>query len=141
VTVDLTGISCAVIAGVFSVLSVVLPLWISAHIKDQAAAATVATAIRNSLGALQQASTAAAQSIVPALPIKGVPPAMVPGVQYVLDHAGDEVARLGITSGALASKISAQVGLANIQTNVAVAGSASPAVPNPLGPVPVNPTI
>lgn len=137
-TVDLTGIATALIAGVFSVLAVVLPLMISSRMKDQQAAAVLGQAVRNSLGAIQQASTSAVRQAAPSIPLRGVPDNVAVGVQYVLDNAGPEALRLGITPQAIAGKIGAQIGLSAIAANVAVAASASPKVPDPLGPVPVT---
>ena len=101
-TVDLTGIACSIIAGVF---------------------------------AMQQASTEAALALGPHCSIRGVPDSLAPGVQYVLDHAGVEAERFGISPAAIADKVVAQIGLAQIATNQAVAASASPKVPDPLGPL------
>ena len=129
VDVDLTGIACALIAGVFSILSIVLPMMINARIKDAQAADTLGTAVKNSLGALQQASIAAAKGIKPiavSLP-SGVPPELATGVQYVLDHAGPEAARFGITPEAIASKISAQIGLVSIAQSAPAAAATLPA--------------
>ena len=100
--------------------------------------AVLGQAVKNSLGAMQQASTLAAQELRPHVSIRGVPDSLTPGVQYVLDHAGPEAARFGITPAAIADKVVAQIGLAQIAANVAVAASASPKVPDPLGPVPVT---
>lgn len=121
---DLTGIATAVIAGVFSVLAIVLPLLINARIKDSQAAATLGAAVRNSLGAMQIATEGVLTNLHPtiALPvIPGAPPQLASGVQYVLDHAGTEAARFGITPAAIADKINAQIGLDNIAANIAVA--------------------
>lgn len=134
VTVDLTGIAVAATGGFFSVLGIVIPLWISSHIKDKTAAAVVSTAVKNSLGAVQQAATSELDALRPQLP--GVPPALAPGVNYVLDQAGPEATRLGITPVAIAQKIEAQIGLANIATNLAVTASPAPIVAPPLGPLP-----
>ena len=137
-TVDLTGVATALIAGVFSVLAIVLPLLISSRMKDRDAAATLSAAVRNSLGAIQQASTMAVQQMAPSVQLKGVSPELAAGVQYVLSNAGPEAERLGITPQTIASKISAQIGLAQITTNQAVAASPLPLIPDPLGPVPVS---
>ncbi len=134
-TVDLTGIACSIIAGVFSILAIVLPMLISSRIKDAQAAATLTVAVKNSLGAMQQASTEAALALGPHCSIRGVPDSLAPGVQYVLDHAGVEAERFGISPAAIADKVVAQIGLAQIATNQAVAASASPKVPDPLGPL------
>lgn len=135
--IDLTGIATTIIAGAFSALSVVLPAIINARMKDTAAAAVLSEAVRNSLGAMQQAGTAAARTLAPHVSIPGVPDRLQPAVQYVIANAGDEADRLGVTPEGIASKVLAQVGLAEIKTNLAVASSAAPTVPPPLGPVPV----
>lgn len=134
-TIDLTGIIVAVIGGLFTVIGSVFLAWLQAHIKDKDAAATVNNAVKNSLGAIQQAATAAVTSYDPRIKLPpGAPPSIAVGVQYVLDHAGDEAKSIGITSDAIASKINAQIGLANIATNTAVAASPG-ATPKPLDPV------
>jgi hypothetical protein len=134
--IDFTTILNTIVAGVFSVLGIWLTLFVQSHVKDQAAGVTVAAAVKNSLGALQQAAQAGIAQADPRLAIPGVGPALASGVQYVLDHAGPEAARLGITPVAIADKISAQIGLSNIATNLAVSSSTSPLVAKPLDPVP-----
>jgi hypothetical protein len=135
-SIDLTGIAVAITGGVFSTVIAVLPIWLASHMKDKAAATALSAAVQNSLGALQQAATSAITKARPSIP--GVPASLAPGVQYVLDHAGDEAARFGLTPVAIAQKIEARIGLANIATNVAVSGSATPTVVKPLDPVPVK---
>ena len=95
---------------------------IQSHLKDQAAATAVSNAVKNSLGAIQQAATSTVIAYHPTVTVP-VTPQMAAGVQYVLDNAGDEAARLGITQEKIASKIEAQIGLANIATNQATAVS------------------
>ncbi len=137
-TVDLTGIAVSVVSGVFSILGIVALAWVQSHIKDQAAAATLSTAVTNSLGALQQAATSEIQTVHPQIP--GVPASLAPGVQFVLDHAGDEAARLGVTPVAIAQKVEAEIGLNNIATNLATTAADTPAVVPPLAPVvPMSP--
>jgi hypothetical protein len=135
--IDLTGVATSCIAGFFGVLSVLLPAVVNARMKDTAAAAALGEAVRNSLGAMQQAGTVAAQTLAPHVSIPGVPDRLAPAVQYVIANAGDEADRLGITPEGIAGKVLAQVGLAEIKTNQAVASSSIPASPPPLGPVPV----
>lgn len=126
--IDLTGIATSVIAGIFGLLAIIIPLVINSHVKDQAAAATLNNAVKNSLGAIQQAATTGIKAMAPSVNLpSSTPPDIVVGVQYALDHAGDEAKRLGITQDMLASKISAQIGLAKIQANVAGTAT-SPAV-------------
>jgi hypothetical protein len=133
-TVTLTGIANTVIAGIFGILTPIALFWLQSHMKDQAAAATLGAAIKNSLGTMQQAATSAVSVYAPSVTIKGVSPEMASGIQYVLDNAGTEAARLGITQESIAQKISAQIGLANIATNLATAASPAPS-PAPLDPV------
>ena len=129
-TVDLTGVAVAATGGFFSVLGIVITAWITSHIKNQAAAVTINNAVKNSLGAIQQAATSEIRALRPQLP--GVPDSLAPGVQYVLDQAGPEMERLGITPEKVAAKVEAQIGLANVATNLAVSANATDAAPAPL---------
>ena len=128
------------VGGIFSIIGIVFAWWLQNHMKDQQAALTVANAVKNSLGAMQQAATAGIQAARPSIALPpGAPPQLATGLQYALDNAGDEAKRLGITPEVLAQKITAQVGLANIATNIAVAGNATSAVPAALDPTPPSP--
>jgi hypothetical protein len=135
--VDLTGIATSAIAGFFGLLSVLLPMVISARMKDKQAADALCTAVKNSLGAMQQSATAAARMLHPEASISGIPVSLQPAVAYVLEHAGPEAERLGVSPEKIADKVLAQVGLAEIKTNVAVASSSAPLIPDPIGPVPI----
>lgn len=142
-SVDLTGVIVALIGGFFSVVTLIVGSWITSHFKDNEAKATLSTAIKNALGAMQQAAEAAAQGAKPTILVPGMSQQMSVGIQYVLDHAGEEAKRLNITSAAIAQKIIAQVGLLNIQSNIAAASHstfafsplaavrAPPAIPTP----------
>ncbi len=136
-TFDLTGVIVAIIGGIFSVVTLIVGAWMNARMKDTAARTTLETAVGNALGAIQQATTAAITTGKPQVTIPGIKADLAPGVQYVLDHAGDEATRLGVTPSAIADKISARIGLGEIATNLAVASSPAPIIPDPLGPVPV----
>jgi hypothetical protein len=137
-TLDLTGVLVAIVGGFFSIATLIVGDWINTRMKDAAARTTLQTAVQNSLGAIQQAATLAITTGQPQITIPGIPPNLAVGVQYVLDHAGDEVTRLGVTPELISSKISAQVGLGAIATNLAIAASAAPLIPAPLGPVPLT---
>lgn len=137
-TFDLTALVVAIVGGFFSIATIVVGAWINARMKDSAAAAAVNGAVKNALGAMQQAAQQAATSARPAVTIPaipGVPPDLAVGVQYVLDHAGQEAARFGITAPAIADKLNAQIGLAAIASNVAAAAAPAP-TPAPLAPIP-----
>jgi hypothetical protein len=103
--------------------------------------------VTNSLGAMQQAAEGSVISGHPQILLTGVSPALGVGVQYVMDHAGDEAARFGITPASIADKINARVGLASIASNpgsrpgqaIATAASPSP-TPKPLDPLPPVPS-
>lgn len=132
-TIDLTGLAVSVIAASSTILSVVLPMVINSRVKDAQAAATLSAAVKNSLGAIQQQSVAVARGLRPAVLVPpGVPPDLAAGVQYVVDHAGEEAARFGITPVGIASKISAQIGLAIVAQKVNGAVGTAP------GPLPAT---
>lgn len=133
-TIDLTGIATTAIAGIFSILAIVIPLMIQSHLKDAAAATALGNAVKNSLGAMQQAMQTGLVGWTPKVTIPDVTPQMAVGVQYVLDHAGPEAERFGITPYKIAEKISAQIGLGTITANLATAASPAPS-PKPLDPV------
>lgn len=135
--IDLTGVATSAIAAFFALLSAVVPTIINARMKDRLAADALCQAVKNSLGAMQQSATAAARSLHPQADVPGIPASLQPAVGYVLEHAGEEAERLGVSPEKIASKVLAQIGLAGIKTNVAVASSSAPVVPDPLGPVPV----
>jgi hypothetical protein len=114
-TIDFTSIAVAVVGGVFSIIGIVATSLINSRMKDTQAAATLNTALTNSLGAVQNAVDVGLklhplQATLPA----GVSPQVATGVQYVLDHAGDEATRLGVTPAAMADKIEAKMGLTKI---------------------------
>jgi hypothetical protein len=135
--IDLTGVACSAIAGFFGLLSVLLPVIINSRLKDRQAADALCQAVHNSLGAMQQSATIAAKVLHPEATISGIPATLQPAVAYVLEHAGPEAERLGVSPEKIASKVLAQIGLAEIKTNVAVASSAAPIIPDPIGPVPI----
>lgn len=118
---DFTPIVVAIVGGVFSVIGIVATAMINSHMKDAQAAATLNAAIGNSLGAVQNALDAGLKSHPLQAAIPGISPAMAAGVQYGLDHAGDEAERLGVSPAAIADKIDARLGLAKIATNLAAA--------------------
>jgi hypothetical protein len=133
--IDLTAILNTLILAAFSIVGTVFLAWLRSHMQDQQAAATLGNAVSNALGALQQAAQAGVAARFPRpVQLPGVPSEMTVGVQYVLDHAGAEAARFGITPTGLADKISAKLGLAQIATNIATASSPA-ATPRPLDPV------
>ena len=130
-SVDLTQIIVAIVGGVFSIVTVIVGTWVSVfvmnHMKDKEAALAVSNAVKNSLGKIQQAGQAVAEGEIRKLhPGLNVPAYLAPGVQYVLDHAGDEAQRFGLTPEAIADKITAQLGLKNMETNLAITQSATP---------------
>jgi hypothetical protein len=136
-TIDLTPIILAIVAGVFATLKLLIDAYAAKTIKDRQSAAVLDAAVSNALGAMQQEaqSFAATGSHTFTLdPPPGVSPTMAVGVQYVLDHAGDEAARFGITPPLIAGKLAARIGLANIESNIGTAASPASTVP-PLAPI------
>lgn len=121
--IDLTQLLIALIGAIVTVLGSVAIALVNAHVKDATARGVLATAITNSLGAGQQAADGVVVALKPTVAIPGVPAALAPQVQYVLDHASDEATMLGVTPLGIASKINAQIGLAKIAANTASAGA------------------
>lgn len=143
-SVDLTPVLVSVVGGLFSVAAIVIGAWATAfftrNIKDRQAAAVIEATVKNSLGKLQQAGTdLAAEEIKKYNPRLPVPEALAPAVQYAVDHAGTEMQRLGITPEAVADKIVREIGLKNIESNLAITASANSVVAPPLAPVPEQP--
>ncbi len=124
--IDYTAIVVALVGGLFSVLGVVIPLIISSRIKDKQAAETLNNAVGNALGAMKNAVDHGlmAHPLQAALP-SGTSPELAAGVQYALDHAGAEAARIGITPDAIADKINARLGLVKLEAAVSPTLSAT----------------
>lgn len=117
---DFTPIVVAVVGGIFLVISTVATAMVNSHMKDTQAAATLNAAIGNSLGAVQNAVDAGIRSHPLQATIPGITPELAAGVQYGIDHAGEEAARLGVTPAAIADKISARLGLVKMAATVPV---------------------
>ncbi len=133
-TMDLTGLAVAIIGGLFLVINTLALRWVQNHVKNETDKAVLSTALTNGLGMAQAAAEGAVGALHPRISIPGVPDALAPGVAYVLQHAGDEAARLGNTPKEIAEKLIAREGLSAIASNIAAAGSNSP-TPKPLDPV------
>jgi hypothetical protein len=129
-TIDLTGVAASCLAAVISIAGSLFLAWLQSHMKDQAAAATLGAAVQNALGAAQNAADdgLASHPLQVKLPA-GTSPAVAAGVSYVLDQAGPEMTRLGVTPDAVAAKVAAQIGLAKVAA--APANNATPIVPKP----------
>jgi hypothetical protein len=140
-TIDFSAVAVAVIGGVFTVIQAYANAQINKLDTDKQSATVLEAAMKNSLGALQQATEGAAKGYIK--PVTVQLPAQYAGVavavQYVLDHAGDEAARFGLTPEAIAEKIIARIGVASIQSNIQSAAAPGPTTV-PLGVVPTAAT-
>lgn len=113
--IDFTSLAVTALGSLMTIIGSVFLLWLQSHMKDQAAAATIDTAVNNSLGAVQNAVVQGLAIHPLQAQIPGLNPATAAGVQYVLDHAGPELARYTtITPALIASKIEAKMGLAQL---------------------------
>lgn len=135
--IDLTGIAISFMAGFFGVLAVAVPSLVDRHMRRAQARDVLRHAIRSSIGALQQSGTMSGQLLAGGGDIPGVPTKLQPAVRYVMENAGAEMDLLDLTPERIAHKVLAQIGLTQIATNQAIASSAAPIVPDPLGPVPM----
>src|ERR1035437_7421514 len=105
--IDLTGVAVSVVGAILSIVTTTFLAWLSSHMKDQAAAATIGAAVKNAVGAVEQAADAGLRShpLQVELP-PGTPAPTAAGVQYVIDHAGPELTRFtGITLDAVTAKV------------------------------------
>lgn len=137
-TLDFTAIAVAAVGSILSIIGAVAVALINKNVKDQGAAQVLNAAVTNSLGALQKAVQGEITAAAPKVQVQVAPEFQryVPAVQYVIDHAGSEAKRLGITQDAIADKIKARMGLANIAHNLAATSSDTPEkVKPPLSPV------
>jgi hypothetical protein len=135
-SVDLTQIILAVLGFAFNIILAVGVSLINAKIKDAQMRDLLESALKNGLGKIQAAL--AAETVRAQIAIPDVPPDVAVGVQYVLDHAPEAAEHFGLTPVEIADKIIARIGVKNVETNIAIASSASPEVPEPLAPVPVT---
>jgi hypothetical protein len=136
--VDFSPLINSAMAVLSTAILAVFSGWLSGHLKDKQAALAVDNALKNGLGAMQQAvqSGLAAHPIQVELP--RISAAMGAGIQYVVDQVPAELLRLNISKEQVAEKLDARLGVQNIATNVATA--ASPGLtPQPLSPIP-NPS-
>jgi hypothetical protein len=128
-TIDWTPIVLAIVSGVFSVIGIVATTLINSRMKSQQAATSLGNAVKNSLGAVQNAidDGLTTHPLLTTLPA-GTSPQVAAGVQYILNQAGPEMATLGVTPDQVAGKVEAQIGLSR---------AADPAVPSiPAAPPP-----
>jgi len=119
--VDFTAIAVAVVGGVFAIIGAVATALINSHMKDAQAATTLGNAVSNAMGAVQNAIDTGITSHPLQATIPGISAPMAAGVQYAMDHAGDEAIRLGVSPAEIADKIDAKLGLAKIPPPAAAA--------------------
>lgn len=124
----------SVIGGVFTILTAIAVILVNKYVQDQQAASTIDAAIKDALGAIQQATQTGLKTVNPEVAALGLDPHTAIGVQHVLQHAAPEMNRLGVSAIDVASVLSAKLGLLNIESNLATAASPSP-TPTPLAPV------
>ncbi len=110
-TIDLTQVIIAALTGVITIVSIVATALVNSKIKDANARAVLDNAVTNGAGAMLQAAKGIVTADAPKVTIPGIPATSAVGVQYVLDHAGDEAARFGVTPEAIADKLNAKVGV------------------------------
>lgn len=134
-TIDLTQFAIQAIALVGTCAIAWLTKEITTHVRNQAARDVLNAALPRAVGYLQQIGEGVLSSR--GLNLPGVPASLAPAVQYMLDHAGEELDRFGISPASVADKIAAEIGQASIAANIAVNGSPSNTVVAPLAPVPV----
>jgi hypothetical protein len=138
----LVPVLVAIVGGVFGLLKAWSIYLINSRVKDKALAAQLDSAAENSLGVIQQAASGVITSALSA-PVRAarIPAELKPGVQYMLDHSAESINRYSVTwnkpiEEMLADKITSRKGLAEIRTNLAISGAATPVVASPLSAIP-----
>lgn len=114
--IDLTQIVLTAEGAIVTIGVSVFMAWLSSHMKDKQAAATIATAVQNSVGIVQKAvaDDLQAHPLQVNLPT-GTSASTAAGVQYVLNQAGLEIKRFPeITPASIAEKIDAKLGVAPV---------------------------
>ena len=119
---DFSPVAAALIQSLLLAIATLTPLvigWVAWELRKrtgiaerQSDAAILSTAVKNSIGAMEQS----------AVELGGKPE---PGVatSYVLMHAGEEAERLGVNSTAIAEKVAAQMGLQSLALKAASAAA------------------
>lgn len=138
--VSLTEVLVSLIGTLGTIIAAIAVALINQRIKDAQLREVIANAAKNAVGVVQQGAVGMVQRLDPRIPAGTIPDKLVPGVQYVLDHAGEAVARFGITPEKVAEKITAQIGLKEIESNIAINQSPAPIVVPPLAPSPPGTT-
>lgn len=137
---NLTEVLASLIGTAGTIIAAVAVALINQRIKDAQLREQLANAARNAVGAVQQGASGMIQRLDPRLPAGIIPDRLVPGVQYMLEHAGEAVSRFGLTPEKLAEKVVAQIGLKEIDSNIAINASPAPVVVPPLAPSPPGTT-
>lgn len=137
---SLTEILVSLIGTAGTVIAAVAVALINQRVKDAQLRQVIANAAKNAVGIVQQGATGMVQRLDPRVPAGLVPERLIPGVQYMLDHAGEAIERFGVTPEKLAEKITAQIGLKEIESNIAINASPAPIVVPPLAPSPPGTT-
>lgn len=138
--ISLTEVLVSLIGTAGTIIAAVAVALINQRIKDAQLRDVIANAAKNAVGIVQQGATGMVQRLDPRVPAGIVPDRLVPGVRYMLDHAGEAIERFGITPEKLAEKITAQIGLREIESNIAINASPAPVVVPPLAPSPPGTT-
>jgi hypothetical protein len=139
---NLTDIIVSIIGVVGSTILALGTYLINSKIANSAARDEFNIQLKASLGALQQAASGVVVAVHPTVTIPGVPADIQPAAQYMLDHAGASMQKLGIDGPMLASHIIAAIGTTEIAANVAVAaGSGTVIAPVVVTPRPIVPPV
>lgn len=126
-SVNFTGVANTLVGFAFTIITGLIGVAIKNLMKDAASRAVYATAVKTALGALQTAIQDNLQTHPLQATVPGLTAPMAASVQYVLDHADDEIAWLksrgyDITPEKIAAKISARTGETPTVQSVAPSG-------------------
>lgn len=137
-TVDFTQVLIAIISALFSVVGGWATYLINGHLKNQQMATLLSNAVQNGLGYLQQQATKGLNGSNLTVDVRNeaLASALDEALKYVKSHAAEAINHFGVNDERIKQKLTAKLGLAEIATNLATAGSSMPILAGPLAPAP-----
>jgi hypothetical protein len=136
--VDFSPLINSLIGVIATGILAIFSAWLSGYLKDKQADAAIESALKNGLGAMQQAVQSGLSIHPLQVQMPWISAAMGAGIQYVVNQVPSELLRRDMSKDQVAEKLDARLGVQNIATNVATAASPGP-TPQPLSPIP-NPS-
>jgi hypothetical protein len=134
--IDLAPLVQALADLLIPVIGAVATFLINAQVKNRQLAEMLSNAVQNSLGVVQQRTSAAIKGADLTVTVDNTD--IQAGVRYVLQNAEEAVRHFKIPTERIAQKIEAKLGLASIATNLATTASPTKVIAGPMAPIPLG---